>query len=176
MSVRGGVVLSCIAAVAVTVAATVLVTRSTRASAGDRAADVNVSCAPAQRAVVRQTTMGATPQVDILCVDIAAATPAGYSAGGGQLAPTAFTPAVYYPQAAAPIAAAPRAAPASAVSTTQTRRVAQKPSWQKRALVIGGSAGAGAGIGALIGGKKGALIGAAVGGGGATVVDQVKHR
>ena len=52
----------------------------------------------------------------------------------------------------------------------------QKPkrSWQKRAMVIGGSSGAGAGIGALIGGKKGALIGAAIGGGAGTVYEMRK--
>lgn len=40
----------------------------------------------------------------------------------------------------------------------------RKRSWQKEALIIGGSAGAGAGIGAIAGGKKGAAIGAASGG------------
>ena len=57
-----------------------------------------------------------------------------------------------------------------------TRSSTQRPtrSWQKRALVIGGSSGAGAGIGALIGGKKGALIGAAIGGGGGTVYEMTR--
>jgi hypothetical protein len=41
---------------------------------------------------------------------------------------------------------------------------AKKRSWEKEALIIGGSAAAGAGIGALAGGKKGAAIGAASGG------------
>ena len=40
----------------------------------------------------------------------------------------------------------------------------KKRSWEKEALIIGGSAAAGAGIGALAGGKKGAGIGAATGG------------
>lgn len=40
----------------------------------------------------------------------------------------------------------------------------RKRSWEKEALIIGGSAAAGAGIGALAGGKKGAGIGAATGG------------
>ena len=40
----------------------------------------------------------------------------------------------------------------------------KKRSWEKEALIIGGSAAAGAGIGALAGGKKGAGIGAASGG------------
>ncbi|MGH9387652.1 MAG: hypothetical protein ACRD2N_25620 [Vicinamibacterales bacterium] len=48
--------------------------------------------------------------------------------------------------------------------------------WQKSALLIGGSAGAGAGLGALIGGKKGALAGAAIGGGAAAIYDQTKRR
>jgi hypothetical protein len=48
-------------------------------------------------------------------------------------------------------------------------------SWQKSALLIGGSAGAGAGLGALVGGKKGALAGAALGGGAAAIYDQVKR-
>src|SRR4029078_5911494 len=36
-----------------------------------------------------------------------------------------------------------------------------KRSWEKEALIIGGSAGGGAAIGAVAGGKKGAAIGAA---------------
>jgi hypothetical protein len=48
--------------------------------------------------------------------------------------------------------------------------------WKKRALVIGGAAGAGAGVGAVAGGKKGALIGAAIGGGGAALIDVLKRR
>ena len=184
MSSHGRIV-TAVAAVAV-VSAVAVFARSTRASADYRAADVNVSCAPSQRAVVRQTVAGATPpQVDVLCVDAAGAMPAGYAMGGvGEFgsvayAPAIATPAVYYPRTLAPAApatvSAPRVARTSAEGTTQVRRDA-RPSWQKRALVIGGSAGAGAGIGALIGGKKGALIGAAIGGGGATILDQVKHQ
>ena len=48
-------------------------------------------------------------------------------------------------------------------------------SWQKSALLIGGSAAGGAGVGALIGGKKGAGIGALLGGGSAAIYDQVKR-
>ena len=65
------------------------------------------------------------------------------------------------------------------VRRVSTQRVASevKPrrSWQKSALLIGGSAGAGAGVGALVGGKKGALAGAAIGGGAAAIFDQVKR-
>ena len=64
------------------------------------------------------------------------------------------------------------------VSTRQvsSERVAPRRTWQKSALLIGGSAGAGAGVGALIGGKKGALAGAAIGGGAAAIYDQVQRR
>ena len=48
---------------------------------------------------------------------------------------------------------------------------ANKRSWEKEALIIGGSAGAGTAIGALAGGKKGAGIGAAAGGVGGLIYD-----
>ena len=47
--------------------------------------------------------------------------------------------------------------------------------WQKSALLIGGSAAGGAGVGALIHGKKGAGIGALLGGGAAAIYDQIKR-
>jgi hypothetical protein len=48
-----------------------------------------------------------------------------------------------------------------------------KRSWEKEALIIGGSAGAGTAIGAIAGGKKGAGIGAAAGGVGGLVYDLI---
>ena len=48
---------------------------------------------------------------------------------------------------------------------------ASKRSWEKEALIIGGSAGAGTAIGALAGGKKGAAVGAAAGGVGGLIYD-----
>lgn len=63
-----------------------------------------------------------------------------------------------------------RRAPQRVASEVRPRRT-----WQKSALLIGGSAGAGAGLGALLGGKKGALAGAAMGGGAAAIYDQVKR-
>jgi len=50
---------------------------------------------------------------------------------------------------------------------------ANKRSWEKEALIIGGSAGAGTVIGAVAGGKKGAAIGAAAGGVGGLIYDVI---
>ena len=50
---------------------------------------------------------------------------------------------------------------------------ANKRSWEKEALIIGGSAGAGTVIGAIAGGKKGAGIGAAAGGVGGLIYDVI---
>jgi hypothetical protein len=47
----------------------------------------------------------------------------------------------------------------------------KKRSWEREALIIGGSAGAGTAIGALAGGKKGAGVGAAAGGVGGLIYD-----
>jgi hypothetical protein len=170
-----------------------LLLRDAETSELARGADVAVSCGAAQRAVVRQTVTDGLPHVDIQCVDgVVEGQAASYvvdqsgrvtrifdeepteriaaytRVARAELEP-ALTPAIYQPaQAAAPrVAAAPVRARAPVVK--------KGPSWQKRALVIGGTAGAGAGIGALVGGKKGALIGAAVGGGGAALVDALKR-
>jgi len=48
-------------------------------------------------------------------------------------------------------------------------------SWQKTAMIIGGSAASGAGVGAIAGGKKGAMIGAAIGGGAASIYEATKR-
>ena len=56
-------------------------------------------------------------------------------------------------------------------STTPAVERAPSRSWQKTAMVIGGSSAAAAGVGAIFGGKKGALIGAAIGGGASTIYE-----
>lgn len=48
---------------------------------------------------------------------------------------------------------------------------ANKRSWEREVLIIGGSAGAGTAIGAVAGGKKGAGVGAAAGGVGGLIYD-----
>ena len=57
------------------------------------------------------------------------------------------------------------------VATRPAPQQAKKRSWEKEALIIGGSAGGGAAIGAVAGGKKGAAIGATAGGVGGLVYD-----
>ena len=73
-----------------------------------------------------------------------------------------------------------RVAPPQVVTASAPRRTtvverAPSRSWQKTAMVIGGSSAAAAGLGAIFGGKKGALIGAAIGGGAGTLYE-VKQR
>jgi len=57
------------------------------------------------------------------------------------------------------------------VETRPEPQHVNKRSWEKEALIIGGSAGAGTAIGALAGGKKGAGVGAAAGGVGGLIYD-----
>ena len=59
----------------------------------------------------------------------------------------------------------------SVVETRAERPHAQKRSWEKDALIIGGSAGAGTLIGAVAGGGKGAAVGASAGGIGGLIYD-----
>ena len=106
-----------------------------------------------------------------------------------QAAPYGYAPraAVAYPVSdvrALPdsdVYVSPRRAPSPRLVTTsapQRTAVVERSngrSWQKTAMVIGGSSAAGAGLGAIFGGKKGALIGAAIGGGAGTLYE-VKER
>jgi hypothetical protein len=59
----------------------------------------------------------------------------------------------------------------SVVETRPDRAHTEKRSWEKDALIIGGSAGAGTLIGAVAGGKKGAAVGATAGGIGGLIYD-----
>lgn len=100
----------------------------------------------------------------------------------GAVAPMGYTAAPVYHPAPYPVQTqyvTERAVAQAPVRRVTTQRVARevtpKRSWQKSALLIGGSAGAGAGVGALMGGKKGALSGAAIGGGAAAIYDQIKR-
>lgn len=167
----------------------IMLFRTVGASDLSRGADVAVSCGAAQRAVVRQTLTDGIPKVDIDCVQGApGASAATYVIDAeGRVVPAAVGIETSVPAArtnAMPVAYQPQIVSAPAVyepivqaprRTAPAQQVRKRASWQKRALIIGGSAGAGAGVGALVGGKKGALIGAAVGGGGAAIVDALKR-
>jgi hypothetical protein len=61
-------------------------------------------------------------------------------------------------------------APAIVQRQAETKQ-ANKRSWEKEVLIVGGGAGGGAAIGALAGGKKGAGVGAAAGGVGGLIYD-----
>ena len=71
-----------------------------------------------------------------------------------------------------PTATRDQVASAPAVVETQPEPAHEnKRSWEKDALIIGGSAGAGTAIGAVAGGKKGAAVGATAGGIGGLIYD-----
>ena len=88
----------------------------------------------------------------------------------------------FVPVATRPVVAEPVVAPQRTVYRTaapaQTRVVSRERSgrsWQKTAMVIGGSTAGGAGLGGIMGGKKGALIGAAIGGGASSIYEASKR-
>ncbi len=163
--------------------------RASSLSAADAAvtpafSNVAVDCEPTQQALVRQVQVNGEARTVVQCASVLSDT--AFVAEPAPLHTPALVPAVYRtpapvrasaPAPARVVSPAPpvRTVAASAPQRTVVERAEPERSWQKRALVIGGSAGAGAGIGALIGGTKGALIGAALGGGSGTVYEVVKH-
>ena len=127
-------------------------------------------CEAGQHAVVNQSLVDGGTVTSVACAPNVAAPIA---------APAAPAQPAYYQPAyqAQPVAYEPAPVARPAVVRSEAPVAVERPakrSWQKRAMVIGGSSGAGAGIGALIGGKKGALIGAAIGAGGGTVYEMNK--
>ena len=168
----GGV--AALAVCAILIGRATMVSASGNAAGSQAASNVAVDCEPTQQALVRHTVVNGEPRVAIQCVtsaqysqmarsldqDTLAPYPVAYNGGARAM------PAVYRTTAPEPVRVA-----SPTVRRTTARAVEPKRSWQKRALVIGGSSGAGAGIGALIGGKKGALIGAAIGGGGGALYE-----
>jgi hypothetical protein len=91
----------------------------------------------------------------------------------GVVTPAGYAAPQYVSERVTPQPAVRRVSPQRTYASEQV--AAPKRSWQKSALLIGGSAAGGAGVGALIGGKKGAGIGALLGGGTAAVYDQIKR-
>jgi hypothetical protein len=130
-----------------------------------------VQCEPYQQATMRRSIVDGREVSTLSCVTAVApvASPAAY-----------VQPGAAYASLTAPMAPEPVAAPRPAVVrervVTREAPRANKRSWTKSALVIGGTSGAGAGIGALVGGKKGALIGAALGGGSGAIYEATKRK
>ena len=85
-----------------------------------------------------------------------------------------FVPAAAPRSVAAPQRTVYRTA-APAQERVVVRREGSDRSWQKTAMIIGGSTAGGAGVGGIMGGKKGALIGAAIGGGAASIYEATKR-
>ena len=135
--------------------------------ANGAAGQATVRCVPGQHAVVNQSFVDGGTVTAVAC---AADMPSAVAVPAYGNAAYRTQPVVYQP---APVAQPARVARAARTTGVETDRKPAR-SWQKRAMVIGGSSGAGAGIGALIGGKKGALIGAAIGAGGGTVYEMRK--
>jgi hypothetical protein len=129
-----------------------------------------VQCEPQQEAVLQRAIVAGREVAQVACVTRQPIQALPYAAA--PYAPAGYVQPVAYGQ--------PDIVERPVVRRVQTQRVvretAPRRSWQKTALVIGGSAGAGAGVGAIAGGKKGALIGAAIGGGAASIYEAVKRR
>ena len=120
-------------------------------------------------------TQPPTAYVETVDGQIIPVTPAAQQAGVSSLQPG-------YVPVAQRVALAERAVPQRTVyrpAAAQERVVVQRQrsgrTWQKTAMVIGGSTAGGAGVGAIVGGKKGALIGAALGGGAASIYEASKR-
>lgn len=162
-----------------------------------------VRCGASQLAVLTQEVVAGQVSTVVTCVEREAARVASPVRSGsaaspqdlpvhalnGTTAATASAPADAVPEVwetahvrrtSSPSRQAARAVPVRSPSREPyedediVRLRPRERSWQKRALVIGGTAGVGAGVGALAGGKKGALIGAAIGAGGATLYEARK--
>jgi hypothetical protein len=137
-------------------------------------APVLVSCGAGQQTLVRQIWLNGQPTSQVECIG---GTPARGMVYPSAQVRTVSSDEVVYDRVVVPERRVVQVAQAPVYRQTTTR-VATQPrrSWQKTALVIGGSTAAGAGVGGIIGGKKGALIGAAIGGGSSTIYEAIKRR
>jgi hypothetical protein len=110
------------------------------------AGPLTLTCAPGQRAVVRETLVRGEPVTSAECVNTTASR---------ALLTSSYQETRYR----------------TAYRTARPHR-----SWAKTALTIAGGGATGAGIGGIVNGKKGALIGTALGAGAASLYESVKRR
>jgi hypothetical protein len=138
------------------------------ATAFDPNDPVIVSCGEGRQALVRPVAAGQRFS-QIECV------PAAATVMAPGLVPAAQTYPAYQTYATQPLERVVyRDRPVTrtrAASTTRYETVHKGRSWQKSALIIGGSAAGGAGLGAIVDGKSGAKKGAVIGGVGGLVYD-----
>lgn len=125
---------------------------------------VLVNCGPGTQTLVRPVWMNGQQVSQVECVP----------AASGVVYPAQVAQPVAYPVPASDVRV--MRARSYDYAPAPRRVVRPRRSWQKTALVIGGSTAGGAGIGGLIGGKKGALIGAAIGGGASTLFEATRRR
>jgi len=135
-------------------------------------APVLVSCGAGQQTLVRQIWLNGQPTSQVECVGGSATRAAVYPSAQMR---TVSNDEVVYDRV---VVQEPRVVRVAQTPVYGQTERASKPrrSWQKTALIIGGSTAAGAGVGGIVGGKKGALIGAAIGGGGSTIYEAIKRR
>ena len=115
-----------------------------------------------------------TAYVETVDGQIIPVTPAAQPAGVNSLG-SGFVPVTQRTALANPTATRTVYRSAAPVQQRVVTRERSGRTWQKTAMVIGGSTAGGAGVGGLVGGKKGALIGAALGGGAASIYEASKR-
>jgi len=136
-----------------------------------------VQCQPYEEAVLRRAFVNGREMAEVTCITRMDDRSAFYQPQPAYAAPqpvyAATQPVVRTVQR--PVQRPVARQRTAATQVYEEDRRADKRSWGKTAMIIGGSSGAGAGVGALVGGKKGALIGAAIGGGAATIYESTKR-
>ncbi len=145
------------------------------------ASAVEVECEPGQRALVRASRDGATPNV--VCVsdprpvaDASRTASALAAISAPDVVRVANTSDRPYARPAVITEPVEVYRPRSRPVAYETRDARPERSVKKSVAIIGGSTAAGAVLGGLVKGGKGAVVGGLLGGGAATVWDQVTRR
>ena len=143
------------------------------------APDLELTCEPGQRAVVRQASSAGAGSVACVTTAAEAVQPTAFAPVASPASVIRVTDGSARPYATPAVITEPVEVyrPRSVPVRYDTREVARPTRTVKKSVaIIAGSTAAGAVVGGLAKGKKGALIGGIVGGGAATVWDQVTRR